>query len=488
MASVKIPKYILLKFTAFICGAIVMITEIVGSRLIAPQVGTSIFVWTSLITVILASLSFGYWYGGKLADKLPHFSVLSKIILFASISLAILTFSSDLIFQWVNLIQMSLRWKALMVSIIIFTLPSILLGMVTPYCVRLYIQSLQNSGKTVGKLYSISTIGSITGTFLSGYVLIPVIGTMNILFICFLCLFILSLVLYPVIIKNIENLIIFLIIIFYFIWNTYKHKDFIEIESQYSTIHIIDTTEPISSRPIRYLYNNYELFSANYLDHNKEFLFDYHHYFLQISDFVPTLKNALMIGGAGCSMANTFFELNSAANMDIIEIDPIMEYISYEYFFLDSTQNLRYIASDGRVFLNKNKNEYDVIYMDAFQDYRIPFQLVTVEAFTLMKKQLNEDGILLINIVGSTHSKYTGSIHKTLKHVFPKCIIFAAEKDTSKLQNLIAFACKTRPVLNSDSLEKTIHSLFQKAYLMPANQYSIILQDNFAPVEYYLKQ
>lgn len=126
--------------------------------------------------------------------------------------------------------------------------------------------------------------------------------------------------------------------------------------------------------------------------------------------------------------------------------------------------------------------------MDAFQDYRIPFQLVTVEAFTLMKKQLNEDGILLINIVGSTHSKYTGSIHKTLKHVFPKCIIFAAEKDTSKLQNLIAFACKTRPVLNSDSLEKTIHSLFQKAYLMPANQYSIILQDNFAPVEYYLKQ
>ena len=174
-------KKTLLELIVFICGAVVMIFEIVGSRILGPYIGTSIFVWTSLIGIILASLSLGYWFGGKMADKNPSYKQLAWIIIIAAFFIGLTITGKDSLLNLLSRQFTGIRIQAVVSTIFLFAPASVFLGMVTPYAVRLKIKDVQSSGRTVGNLYAISTIGSIIGTFLAGFVLIPFLGTNNIL-------------------------------------------------------------------------------------------------------------------------------------------------------------------------------------------------------------------------------------------------------------------------------------------------------------------
>jgi MFS family permease len=174
-------KKYLLEAVVFLCGAIVMILEIVGARVLAPYQGTSIFVWTSLIGIILGSLSLGYWWGGKLADRNPSYRVFSLIIFIAGVVVALITFSKELLLIFIRNHFNDIRVGATIAALALFAAPSVLLGMVSPYAVKLRIDDLNTSGATVGYLYAISTIGSIIGTFLAGFVLIAYFGNTKIL-------------------------------------------------------------------------------------------------------------------------------------------------------------------------------------------------------------------------------------------------------------------------------------------------------------------
>ncbi len=158
-----------------------MAFEIVGSRMLGPYVGTSIFVWTGIIGVILMCLSLGYYYGGKIADKKPEFKLLALIILLAGLFIGISTLIKDGLLEVLLNTLNDVKLISLLATFILFSIPSVLLGMVSPYAVRLKIKSLDKSGSTVGNLYAISTLGSITGTFLAGFYLIPSFGVIFIL-------------------------------------------------------------------------------------------------------------------------------------------------------------------------------------------------------------------------------------------------------------------------------------------------------------------
>jgi len=174
-------RKILLELVVFICGAVVMIFEIVGSRILGPYIGTSIFVWTSLIGIILASLSLGYWFGGKMADRNPSFKQLVWIIIIAAFFIGLTISGKEDLLGLLSRQFTGIRMQAVISTIILFAPASVFLGMVTPYAVRLKIKDVKSSGRTVGNLYAISTIGSIIGTFLAGFVLIPFLGSTNIL-------------------------------------------------------------------------------------------------------------------------------------------------------------------------------------------------------------------------------------------------------------------------------------------------------------------
>ncbi len=174
-------KYVL-EVAVFLCGGVVMVFELVGSRIIGPYLGTSIFVWTSLIGIILGGLSLGYSFGGKLADRRPEQELLSQIIFFASLTILFVFFMKEPILTVLVSFSTNLRFNSVLAATILFLPSSMLLGMVSPFAAKLRMANLKKSGSTIGNLYALSTLGSIFGTFLSGFYLIPKFGTNQLLF------------------------------------------------------------------------------------------------------------------------------------------------------------------------------------------------------------------------------------------------------------------------------------------------------------------
>ncbi|MBN3034459.1 MAG: fused MFS/spermidine synthase [Bacteroidales bacterium] len=182
----------LLEITVFFCGAVVMAFEIMGSRMLGPYVGTSLFVWSSIIGVILASLSLGYFLGGRLADRLPRFDILAMIIFIAGVLMAITTVLRKGLMDWMTGKALSVEWIAVWSSLLLFFLPGMLLGMVSPFAARLRLRDPERSGSTVGTLYALSTAGSILGTFAAGFLLIPHFSISVILYIISVILIVVS--------------------------------------------------------------------------------------------------------------------------------------------------------------------------------------------------------------------------------------------------------------------------------------------------------
>lgn len=179
----KQVKKIHLEIVVFFCGAVVMAYEIIGSRMLGPYVGTSYPVWTSIIGIILLSLSAGYYAGGWYSDRKPQVIILAWIILFAGLYMLLAVVIKDLLLAFLlNTIQ-NLNLVTILSAGILFLIPSFLLGMVSPFAAKLRMETLKNSGRTVGNLYAISTFGSIAGVFLAGFVLIPAFKISTILII-----------------------------------------------------------------------------------------------------------------------------------------------------------------------------------------------------------------------------------------------------------------------------------------------------------------
>lgn len=163
--------------TALISGGALMGLELLGSRILAPFFGNSIFVWGALISVFLTGLAAGNFIGGKIADKLPAPKYLAGIIFLGSVMIAALPFIYPFINQWIFNHDFGYKLNPLMASLVLFLLPGALMGMVSPYCIKLSADELRSIGKISGRIYAISTAGSIIGTLGTTFFLIPMWGT-----------------------------------------------------------------------------------------------------------------------------------------------------------------------------------------------------------------------------------------------------------------------------------------------------------------------
>lgn len=166
----------MIRLIVFLCGAVVMSFEILGSRVLAPNFGSSVFVWGSLISVFLAGLSAGYYLGGRLADMNPSSRKLGLIVIVPGIFFLTFPLYSIPVSDWIFMKDLGVRLSPLLASLILFLVPSVFLGVVSPYTAKLMICSLHTSGKTIGTLYALSTFGSILGTLLTSFYLITVAG------------------------------------------------------------------------------------------------------------------------------------------------------------------------------------------------------------------------------------------------------------------------------------------------------------------------
>lgn len=481
-----------LAVVVFYIGAAVMIYELLGSRILGPYFGTSIFVWTSLIGIILGSLSLGYYLGGRASDHHASYARLAKIVLLAGCLIAVTLWVKDAWLRFLALNLTDLKVGALIGSLGLFAPASIALGMVSPYALRLQLQDLSQAGRTIGSLSAISTVGSIAGTFLAGFYLLPHFGTNQLLLFLALSLFVASACLYPAIWK--PNLVAFSIFAILGIYTLKNHsqllgsRHFVDVDTPYNRVWIYDSVK--NGQKIRTLGINAENHSSMYLD-SDELANDYTKFFHLARHFRPDFRSTLMLGGAGYSYPKELLRKYPKASIEVVEIDPGVTDLARRYFRLTDDPRLTVHHDDGRTFLNRAHLEYDVIFGDAFGSrYSIPFHLTTLEAVTEQYRVLAEGGVVVQNLISASvgpSAQFLAAEALTFQQVFPYVFIFQVQPYASdKLQNHILVAVKAKSPPSLISTDPEIMSYLSRRVDLMIPPGTPILTDDFAPVEYYL--
>ncbi len=478
----------------FLSGAVVMIFELVGSRVMGPFLGTSIFVWSSLIGIILGSLSIGYYLGGRIADKRPTYEMLSMVIFAAAILVGVTILIRDPLLIFISS-TFDMRLGSVIAALILFTPASIMLGMVSPYAVKLKMDDLKHSGATVGNLYAISTAGSIVGTFAAGFYLIPALGTIKLLITLAVVLVLISLLASHK--KGLVVKIIFLLVFIagYPIVDEINRQNlennFIDIDTTYSRVWIYDEMNDGNAPPYKKMSINSKNSSAMYLN-SDELVYEYQNFYHIAEHFNPSFKEVLMIGGAAYSVPKDFLKRYPEVQMDVVEIDPQLTELAKEHFRLKDDPRLEIFHEDGRTYLNRSQKKYDVILMDAFRShFSIPFQLTTQELVKKEYDMLNEDGIVLANIVSSIEGdkgEFLRAEYATYKSIFPQVYIFRvrASTDPRDRQNLTLFAIKSEKKLTWENPKQEINEYLKRLHTETITNDMPILTDDFAPVDQYV--
>jgi spermidine synthase len=491
----------------FMSGIMVMVLEMVGARLMAPHVGTSIIVWTSLIGVILAFLALGAWLGGRLADKKLSPRVLAAILAGAGLGVALTALIHPLLGEKVMEASPNLYVGAVFGSLLHFALPALLFGMTPPYIIRLSLANLASSGATVGRLYALSTAGSIVGTFLGGFVLISYFSSTDILFGTAAACGLLSLAASAK--KNLPGIAVLLCGIgaafgsaSYDSWQA-KQNILPTLETPYNTIRVFEGIAE-GRRRVRLLQTDPgKIQSGMYLDDPIELYAEYTRDYAIGSALHPKAVRVLMLGGGGYSVPKWLLAGRSgldgaALKLDVVELDPGMTRLAREYFQLPDDPRMRVHHEDARRFLNTNTRRYDLIFVDVFNShYSVPFQMGTKEAAQALRRALAPGGIMIMNII-SSYSGENGllfrSIRAAMASAFPELHAFAVNypDKLDMVQNIMLLALpEKRPDLaaafagDAVHLSQRVQAMLHTRVTRAVMQDCPALTDNFAPVERY---
>lgn len=490
MEKIKGLKKYKLELVVFVCGAMTMVLELVAARVLSPYVGSSNLIWTSIIGIMLVFMSLGYWAGGKIADKKHDINDLSQFILISAITTSIIPILETIIVNNLAQVIEQLIIVAIISAIFIFGIPSFMLATASPIAVKLKNEEEKKVGSVSGKISSLSTIGSIFGTFFAGFVLIPNVGVSNIIIGSSILLLMLSILVHPKKDKKyvISMIIVTLVIILLCLTgkNLFKiaHLDVIKDEdSEYSRIWVKDikVADNVSYKTLQvdtelesYMNEQTGEMGAKYLGYYD--LFEYYN---------KNAKDALLIGGAAYTYPKHYLKRYDDKKIDVVEIDPKMTQIAEEEFDLDvNNPNLGIYHQDGRSYLNYSKNKYDVIMIDAFTGRNVPFELTTYEAMCNAKRMLNEGGIVMTNVISSLEgkdSKFIKHEYATYKKVFDDVKLFMVNtQDKNQVQNLILIGIKGESNIDKSKEEK--YQVLLETEVKDFESDSQISTDDFAPI------
>ncbi len=476
-----------------ISGACAMVFEMVAPRLFAPYFGTSTYIWTAVIGVVMMSLTLGYFIGGKLAKKKPRTSTVTTILIVAAIlALGDYLFKDQLIFQQMKLDNSEVIWGSFKAALLILGPINVTLGILSPVAIGILGEA--------GNVYAMSTLGSIVGTFGAGYWLIPNFGLSVILLGVAVVLMCSALML----VISIRNKLLILAGMVTFlgagqgnsqqIFNNYFERIYgaklvDDLETEYNRIWIYDKPAA-NNNTVRVLSDSQSVW---YLGKPARFTMrdnlSYFSYFNLAELYNPRAEKALMIGGGAYTYASYLMETNPKLEVEVVEIDPKLLSMAEKYFDFKPTEKFRNLTMDGRVYLNSNQEKYDEIFVDAYRNgAATPFQLVSKEAMQLMYNSLNENGLVFVNVISTINGKGSDlfmSEYVTTKAVFDQVKVFPVfTKNLNESQNIVIMGYKGKNLVAIKGDPQ-----LEKLKLMETNvdRYVInskILTDDFAPVEY----
>ena len=431
-----IRKYFLY-LTLFISGAVILVIEIAGVRVLAPFYGSTIFVWSSLITITLGFLALGYFVGGFIADKYPKGSWFYFIIfLGGAASLLLIKLNQPLL---VFSDQFGLRTGPLVAALIIFAIPLFLLSMAGPFAIRLRSRLLEHTGHVSGTIFGVSTVGSLVGALLVGFYFIPNFLLSNIFTTAATLIMIITLVgLF------LEGSSWGLIILSLLVLLTVLLMPFIKYEGDTKVSIIHQEPSFYADLKVGEIGGNRCLFmdgalqtcilsggglSARYLMEIK-----------RLSEAWPQDSKILVLGLGGGSI---FSALDRGFSVDVVEIDPKIKKLAKEYFGFKLDGNDTLVVDDARLFLRKTDEKYDVIISDLYFGNTMPTHLYTKEVSELYKSHLTQRGVVITNISGSfkEEDNLVVSLIRTQQEVFPYTFITIPKRENPKgFENILVHA------------------------------------------------
>ncbi len=416
--NIILQKKLYLYLTEFFSGMAVMAVELGASRLLAPYFSSSQIVWTIIIGTIMIAMALGNVWGGRSADKHPDPDRLYRRMLIAAVWIAAIPVFGKYIILGVSgvlIIAVSTNFliiAAFVSCMIIFVFPLFLLGTVTPSLAKYTVGSLDDSGKTVGTLGAFNTIGSIIGTFLPTFVTIPTVGT-AVTFLIFSGILLVLALLYFVVGwishgKSIHRQVIGAIValVLFVLCSIFGSSDSFafwesdltyEGESVYNYLQVKEDDESV-------ILSTNVLFGVQSIRMKDDSLSGMYYDYAMAAPMMTDLAAAeadgtldiLILGMGTGTYATQCMNYFANATVDGVEIDARITELAYEYF--DLSPEATVTAYDGRAYLQAIDGTYDVILVDAYQDITIPFQMSSVEFFTLVRQHLTENGVMVVNL------------------------------------------------------------------------------------------
>jgi spermidine synthase len=429
-----------LYFLIAMSGASVLAVEILGSRILGPFYGVSLFLWSALITVTLAALSAGYALGGRWADRGATYPRLSSLICGAGVWLILVPWMRHPLLRLAE--PFGLRFAVLLAATGLFLVPLLLLGMVSPYAIKLKTSRLEEIGRSAGNLYAISTLASVAAALLTGFFLIPSFGIYRLTISVGVIL--IAAALPGFFIKRgagVRLALPVLVLIAGAALALSRHENrpdlsrglLFKAQSPYGEIRVVEDGAD------RYLLIDGGIHTA--IDTlYRETLLPYVDVIDMAKNFFREPGRVLIIGLGGGSIAESYHR--AGWKVDAVELDPLVIMVAFRYFGMDSA-DARVFRMDGRRFLTISQSTYDVIVLDAFGSSSIPFHLVTSEMFSLAAAHLAPDGILAANVQAvGWHDSIVRSVAATLETQFPHVLALPTMEPPNALGNVILFASK----------------------------------------------
>ncbi len=490
---------IYLYLTEFFSGMSVMAVELGASRLLAPYFSSSQIVWTIIIGTIMIAMALGNVWGGRSADKNPDPDKLYGRILIAAIWIAaipvlgkyIILGISGILIVTVN--NQFLIIAAFVSCMIIFVYPLFLLGTVTPSLAKYAVNSLEDSGKTVGTLGAFNTIGSIIGTFVPTFVTIPAVGT-SITFLTFAGILLALILVYFISERThlIKSLIAILIFILCCVFGHSSSFAFweddltYEGESVYNYLQVCDTKEST-------ILSTNVLFGVQSISMKDDTLtgmyYDYAMAAPLMTDNSATGSDILVLGMGTGTYATQCSEYFDDVDIEGVEIDEKITDLAYEYFSL--SDEVKVTTYDGRAYLQAVDKKYDVIMVDAYQDITIPFQMSSVEFFEMVDEHLKDGGVMVVNMNMYTSDNDEVDINTyladTISDVFSDVYVVNVPYYTNKVlfasndADMKSNLQKNNATIESVELKEIMESVSTNLEVYNATQN--ILTDDKAPVE-----
>ena len=504
-------------FTVFFSSLCIMVVELVASRLIARHLGSSLYTWTSVIGIVLAGIAAGNYIGGLIADRYKPKEALSSLFLIASATCLTIPLLNDRVGVWMFMRDQEWTLRIALHVLFTFFTPAAVLGMISPVAAKMAIQTSDRLGRTVGSVYSWGAVGSIVGTFLTGFFLIAKMGTVTTL------LFVSGALLLMAFYFGAQSLLPY-------IWagvlgasllaatgpwawamtagerlgfrTSQDDWVFFEEESNYSYIRI---EEELDMPDVRSMTLDYLIHAYIALYDPDDLQYDYERIYAGVTrmaiETLPEGRKArgFFLGGGGFVFPAWVLRHYPGSYTEVAEIDPAVTRAAFDAFGLEPDPQMKIYNLDARnhvddLLLRQERGEhvgnFDLVYGDAFSHYSPPFHLTTHEFNEKVRKLMSDEGVFLANVIDIYRSaKFLGAMVNTLERTFPHVYVFCTSlggPSDEDARDTFVVVGSTR-LLDLESLDYDQYSaaLLEPRHLDVIRKRSnqLVLTDDYAPVD-----